>query len=194
MTVHAGVAALIACLIGSLCHAQEDGSIPTFGVTVVDSLGMQGQIYLIPPGSQKLPNFRKLKSKGSIYASRLNIPARDFTEGFPGVTDRFEWFAIDYNGRFWISTPGEYQFSLLSDDGSKLYIDNKVVIRNDGIHPAKAVVGSVRLTGDVHTIRVSYFQGPRMEVALILKIRGPDEKRFAVFDTHQFRPPQTLEK
>ena len=82
-----------------LCRAQEpvfkpdplpaDGSLPTFGITVVDSSGLRGQIYLIREGSQWLPNFKKLKPVGSIYTSSLNIPPRSFTEGFPGVTDRF---------------------------------------------------------------------------------------------------------
>src|SRR5690242_9927754 len=104
-------------LSACVCRAQEpvfknpipsDGSMPTFGVTVVDSSGLQGQVYLIREGSQSLPNFKKLKPVGSIYTTRLNIPPRSFTDGFPGVTDRFEWFAIDYNGKFWIERPGKY--------------------------------------------------------------------------------------
>jgi hypothetical protein len=37
-----------------------------------------------------------MKPVGTIHTSSLNIPPRIFTDGFPGVTDRFEWFAIDY--------------------------------------------------------------------------------------------------
>jgi hypothetical protein len=64
---------------------------------------------------------------------------RDFTEGFPGVTKRFEWFAIDYTGRIWIARPGVYQFELMSDDGSKLYIDD--VIDNDWLHSEQRLDG-----------------------------------------------------
>src|SRR5579859_5963035 len=114
----------IACLGLFLCRAQEpvfqpgpggDGAVATFGVTVVDSSGLQGQVYLIPEGSLQIPKFKKLKPIGVLYTNRLNIPPRSFTEGFPGVTDRFEWFAIDYTGRFWIERPGKYRFALLSD-------------------------------------------------------------------------------
>jgi hypothetical protein len=187
---------VVVWLAAGLCFAQgqvlqpSDGSTPTFGVTVVDSLGLQGRIYKIRGGSKKLPNFKKMKPLGSIYTSKLNIPTRSFTEGFPGVTNRFEWFAIDYTGRFWIEKPGVYAFSLMSDDGSKLYIDDQTVIDNDGIHAAHTEFGKVDLNEGVHTIRVSYFQGPRMELALILKVQQPDARRFEVFDTHQFRPPQ----
>jgi hypothetical protein len=82
----------------------------------------------------KLPRFEQGKPVGSVYTNVLQVPARDFHEGFPGVTDRIEWFVIDYNGRFWIQQAGYYHFSLTSDDGSKLYIDGKLVINNDGLH------------------------------------------------------------
>jgi PA14 domain-containing protein len=162
---------------------------PTFGVTVVDPFGLKGEIYLIHEGSRKLPNFDKLEPVGAIYASSLNVAPRDFTDGFPGVTRRFEWFAIDYSGRFWVEKPDQYRFSLGSDDGSRLYIDGRQVINNDGIHPLQTVVKSVRLSGGIHQIRVSYFQGPRFHVALMLRIAGPDEE-FRVFSTEEFRPPR----
>jgi hypothetical protein len=97
----------------------------TFGTTVVATTGFRGEIYFIKPGSRKLPDFSKLKPVGVIYTPYLCVPPRSFDQGFPGVTDRFEWFAIDYTARFWISEPGTYRFRLASDDGSILYIDGK---------------------------------------------------------------------
>jgi hypothetical protein len=47
-------------------------------------------------------------------------------------------------------------YGVLSDDGSKLYIDKKEIIDNDGIRPAKAVFGDVKLKAGVHDIRVSF--------------------------------------
>lgn len=160
----------------------------TFGVTVVDTTGLEGKIYHIAWDSQKLPSFKKMKPKGTIYTTQLNIPPRHFTEGFPGITKRFEWFAIDYSGRFWIAQPGIYTFALASDDGSKLYIDDQLVIDNDGIHSITRLTRSVNLPQGVHSIRVSYFQGPRDELALILEIAPPNQQ-FRVFSTRDFRPP-----
>jgi hypothetical protein len=105
------------------------------------------------------------------------------------VTDRFEWFAIDYHGRFYVANPGKYSFSLISDDGSKLYIDGKLVIDDDGDHPPRMQDGSVRLEGGIHRIRVSYFQGPRTGIALMLGVLEPGETEWHVFDTEHFRPP-----
>jgi PA14 domain-containing protein len=161
----------------------------TFGTTVVATTGFRGQIYHIDTDSQGLPNFKKLKPKGTIYTSYLYIPPQDFAIGFPGVTKRFEWFAIDYTGRFWVSKPGRYDFALASDDGSKLYIDGKVVIDNDGQHSILEKEGNAKLDVGVHRVRVSYFQGPRFHVALILRVWPPGDKFFRVFNLEEFKPP-----
>ncbi len=115
------------CLIAAFLSAARGQTpaipaapITTFGVTVVDSIGLRGDIYLLRPNTDALPKFQKLKPVGAVYTSSLNIPPRSFLEGFPGVTDRYEWFAIDYHGTFWIDEPGKYRFLLASDDGSKL--------------------------------------------------------------------------
>jgi len=132
----------------------QGGEMATFGTTVVVPSGLKGRIYYLKPGDDALPNFARLEPVGTIYTNGLNIPPRDFESGFPGVTNRFEWFAIDYTGRFWIAAPGLYRFSLLSDDGSKLYIDDELVIENDGVHPARDQRGEVDLTTGMHRIRV----------------------------------------
>jgi hypothetical protein len=161
----------------------------TFGTTVVANSGFRGDIYLIPPGSRRLPNFSRLKPIGAIYTPCLNVPSRSFSEGFPGVTERFEWFAIDYFGRFWISEPGIYRFALASDDGSILYIDGRQLIENDGVHALVEKAGEVNLETGAHRIRVSYFQGPRFQVALVLRVAGPGEDKFRVFQADDFKPP-----
>jgi hypothetical protein len=179
--------ALLSTFAGSAAAQSEE--ITTFGTTVVIPYGLRGEIYNLEPGTEWLPNFDRLTPVGAIYTSSLNIKPRHFTEGFPGVTDRFEWFAIDYRGRFYIDKPGKYRFTLISDDGSKLYIDEKVIIDNDHGHPTLMKDGSVTLAGGVHSIRVSYFQGPRYDLALMLGVLGPGEKVWHVFDTEYFRPP-----
>jgi len=44
-------------------------------------------------------------------------------------------FAIRFKGRIAIRTNGWYTFYLVSDDGSRLYINGQEVVDNDGIHP-----------------------------------------------------------
>jgi len=179
-------------VLSAVCAAAQESQpaepLYKFGTTVVQPMGLKGQVYNLKRNTQYLPDFRKLKPVGSIYTSELNIVPQPFDKGFPGVTRRFEWFAIDYTGRFWVSTAGVYRWSLLSDDGSKLYIDDELVIENDGLHSPQEQRGEIELREGMHRIRVSYFQGPRMDVALVLGVAGPGE-RFQIFSTENFKPP-----
>ena len=179
-------------LTAAIVAAGQEQPAVSFGTTVVVPGGLEGVIYHISKRSKEIPDLRKIKPQGKIYVSTLNIPLRDFTEGFPGVTKRQEWFAIEYTGRFWIEKPGLYRFGLTSDDGSRLYIDDQVVVDNDGIHPVATHSGSVELAGGIHKIRVQYFQGPRLQVALILEVAGPNEE-LRVFSTDEFKPPANPE-
>lgn len=187
ITTHAG-----------LCSAQmPDKSAPappTFGTTVVLSAGLRGTVYAIPKDTTVLPDFEHdpLQRLGEIWTNTLNIPPRRWRAGFPGLTDRFEWFAIDYEGRFWIEEPGRYTFALISDDGSRLYLDDTPVIDNDCQHPPDLRVSAVQLEGGGHRIRVSYFQGPRDCLALVLAVAGPDH-RWSVFSTEDFKAPSNPE-
>lgn len=187
---------IVAVLLVSSLYAQESSKLPetpTFGVSVMLPAGLTGQIYAIKESSDELPNFKKLKSIGTIYTYSLAVAPRDFSEGFPGIPERFEWFAIDYTGRFWITDPGEYIFILTSDDGSKLYIDDKRVIDNDKLHAPLAMESKVKLKAGAHSIRVSYFQGPRLHVALMLEVIPPDGER-RIFSTQEFKPPSDLDE
>src|SRR6476646_4049145 len=103
----AGVISL--SLVAALSAMQAPASrepMATFGTTVFSSTGFRGDSYFLKPGTAKLPRFERGKPVGSVYTNVLQVPARDFHEGFPGVTDRIEWFVIDYNGRFWIQQAG----------------------------------------------------------------------------------------
>jgi hypothetical protein len=181
--------AAITCITCIRALVAQEEPIPVFGTTVVISSGLRGLVYYIHHNRTQLPDFEKLKPAGpAIYTSSLNLPPQDFKAGFPGVTKRTEWFAIDYTGRFWIADPGMYTFSLLSDDGAKLYIDDKVIVDNDGVHAPLEKTGGVDLAGGLHSIRVSYFQGPKWQVALVLKVAGAGQE-LRVFSTDEFKPP-----
>lgn len=147
-----------------------------FGSTKRIPFSLVGRIYLLEPGTPRLPNLENLIPIGTIYSPSLNIPPRDFREGFPGVTGRFEWFAIDYRGAIRIEKRGLYRFKLTSDDGSKLFVDNRLLIDNDGIHPATSGEGTLLLGRGTHGIRVQYFQGPATGIALVLEMAREGEQ------------------
>jgi hypothetical protein len=180
-----------ACFLALAClaaGAQEPAEV-TFGTTVASTSALQGRVYLLKPGTKRLPQFEKLKPVGSIYTTSLNIWPQHFQEGFPGVTAQPEWFAIDYTGKFWIEQPGTYRFSMLSDDGSQLWIDGQMVINLDGEHPPSGATMSALLSRGAHRMRVTYYQGPGYGVALVLAV-APPKSPYKMFHTDDFLPPK----
>ena len=52
-------------LCGACLSAQEK-PLATFGTTVAISSGLQGNLYLLKPGGEGWPNFKRMQSIGSV--------------------------------------------------------------------------------------------------------------------------------
>jgi PA14 domain len=135
---------------------------------------LSGRVYPVPFETRRLPSFDAQSPVGTICMDRLDVGWRKGYPGFPGLQDRFEWFAIDFQGGFVVERPGLYSFRLSSDDGSRLYLDGALVLDNDGYHDIRTVQGSVLLTAGPHHIAVPFWQGPG-PLALILEVAAPGE-------------------
>jgi hypothetical protein len=134
----------------------------------------EGQVFFIPESSRALPkSYADLTSSAVLYACEWDIPTRAWQQGFPGLEDRFEWFAIRYSGAFRVNQGGTWTFRLASDDGSRLVIDDKVVIDNDGVHSPKERTGTIDLRPGDHSMVLEYFQGPRYHINLELFATPP---------------------
>lgn len=182
----AHVSAVALALAAAHPAAAQGGGFGTAGVV---PFALQGRVYFIPEESERLPDFSRLRPQGTISTTMLNIQPQSFTVGFPGVTNRFEWFAIDYQGRINLPQAGTYTFRLTSDDGSRLYIDGREVIDNDGVHGVEWKDAEVALAAGIHEVRVQYFQGPREDVALVLEW-GPDAENLRPLDFAALAPAQ----
>ena len=146
---------------------------------------LRGEIHFLPEGTDHMPDgIDKQKPDGVIYAEKLDVPEREFTEGFPGVTNRFEWFGIVYTGRIQIANKGKYHFHAVSDDGVMLWIDGKQVLANDSVHGSEDAEGDVDLATGMHDMKLWWFQGPAAFLALQLfvTVPGGTEKLFAMKD------------
>ncbi len=78
-------------------------------------------------------------------------------------------FGYVYEGYFNAEVKGIYIFSILSDDGSKLFIDGKCVIDLDGSHSMIPTDGYVALEKGLHKFRLQYFEdymGQKLQVEL----------------------------
>jgi len=69
-----------------------------------------------------------------------------------------EGFAVRLSGLLYVGSDGVYQFELLSDDGSRLWLADTLVVDHDGLHSARAKHGMVALAAGYHAIRIEYFQ------------------------------------
>lgn len=141
---------------------------------------LTGQVCFLPAGTLRIADVRDCKYVATVYTDTLNIPERHFYDGFPGVSDRSEWFLIDYTGTFTVREYGSYEFRLHSDDGSYLYIDGKLVIENDGKHAPESRRGSIPLVIGRHRILVRYAQ-TNDRMALQLFVRAPQDSEERIF-------------
>lgn len=67
------------------------------------------------------------------------------------------YIGLKFNGYIFIPETGNYTFSTLSDDGSKLFIDDELIVDNDNIHWMNEAYGAVKLEKGFHKINISYF-------------------------------------
>ena len=97
-----------------------------------------------------LPDFDKLtpKTSGTHPAISLLIP-----------NVQMNHFALRFKSTLVVPRDGIYEFYLGSDDGSRMYINGKLVITNDGLHPTIEKVGRVALRKGGVAIQVEYFNG-----------------------------------
>lgn len=71
----------------------------------------------------------------------------------------------------WIKIPkdGIYKFYTYTDDGSTLYIDDQLVVDNDGSHSARRADGMIGLKAGFHALKLKYFEsymGEHVEVGI----------------------------
>ena len=99
---------------------------------------------------QKLPDFSKFPviKTGTVWEFSLEQ-----------INPPNDLFALIFEGKIQISKAGDYNFYLLSNDGTRLFIDDKIAIDNDGAHSADLEKsGKISLSQGLHPIKLEYFQ------------------------------------
>jgi hexosaminidase len=74
------------------------------------------------------------------------------------VPKRWDHYGLQFTCVINIPTGGEYTFYLASDDGSKLFLDEKELVNNDGAHGMVEASGKTTLSTGKHKLEVRYFQ------------------------------------
>ena len=81
-------------------------------------------------------------------------------------------FGLVFEGKVTVPRDGLYKFSLGSDDGSMLYINNEVIIDNDGYHGMEHKRAGRALKTGTYTVKLIYFEATGGE-DLKLSVQAP---------------------
>jgi hypothetical protein len=133
----------------------------------------RGLRYRVYNGSwTRMPDVSKLTPIFESVATDLNVESRQLAED--------NW-AMVLDGNFDVDLAGEYTFYLKSDDGSKLYVDDQLVIDNDGDHSLLELSGATKLTAGKHKLRIDFFEAGG-EAILELDVAEPrgERRRFPI--------------
>ena len=95
-----------------------------------------------------LPDFNLFKPVGTGTATGFDV----------GVAKAKDRFAIRFEGYLHLDKDVNNEFRITSDDGARLYIDDVLIVNNDGVHekPKTTQVRSIVKAG-THKVRVDYF-------------------------------------
>lgn len=116
-----------------------------------------------------LPDFSTLTPRDKITSGEVNHT----------IAGKNTHFALVFEGLIRIPEEGVYGIVLASDDGSRLFIDGKEVITNDGIHGITEKEEYLPLGKGLHPLRIDFFQRSG-GVGLNLYIISPDGVRVKI--------------
>jgi photosystem II stability/assembly factor-like uncharacterized protein len=96
-----------------------------------------------------LPNFEGLTPAKSGMVNSFDVSPRTSDSNY----------AFKFTGYISVPADGQYTFYTNTDDGSRLYIGENLVVNNDDIHGAQEKSGTIGLKAGKHALTVTYFQG-----------------------------------
>jgi len=95
-----------------------------------------------------LPEFGKMDPVKSGITADFNL----------GEKIKGDYFGFLFEGFIQLDVEGIYEFMTDSDDGSQLFIDDRLVVDNDGLHGMVQKAGAIALTKGLHKIKVTFFE------------------------------------
>ncbi|MEO8377238.1 MAG: PA14 domain-containing protein [Candidatus Sumerlaeota bacterium] len=134
--------------------------------------------------------------KATIYKGRmdkytdfadLEALREDNVKNFdPMLKQEKNKFGIDFTGLLKVEKTGIYTFYLASDDGSTLWLNDELIVDNDGSHKARWREAAIALEAGYHRIRVTYFNDAG-DGELQVEWKGAGMKREKIPDSALFQ-------
>ena len=120
----------------------------------------EGTVVEIPDDSLSVgyrPYVEALDAIDSVSWSEIMVRVRKTEKDFPDVGLKYA-FGLLLTNQMQILEDGYYEFILASDDGSRLWIEDKLVINNDFIHPMQVERDTLALYKGLYPIKLWYYQ------------------------------------
>jgi hypothetical protein len=123
--------------------------------------GLIGNVFAIGKEVTELPAFDDLGSPiATIAVDALDIPSSQMKGAFKGAGgDAKEWFAIHFKGSLNVTAAGEYELCVNAGDGAQLYLDENLIVDNDGVHDTKEKCEKLSIEPGEYKVDLLYFQG-----------------------------------
>jgi putative heme-binding domain-containing protein len=111
--------------------------------------GVRVDFFYPRPGNVAIETLAPLtpQASGTAPAITLDVPERMQADGF----------ALRFSGMIQAPRAGKYTFSTTSDDGSRLYIGEQLVVNSDSLHGMVEQSGTIDLPAGEHPLVVTYF-------------------------------------
>lgn len=113
-------------------------------------------------------NVEDYKLLGNIEWNELNIPQRHYKDLLPGI-NKETLVCMIFKSSMTIPQDGCYTFSLNSDDGSRLWISDDLIIDNDGEHGMREKTDTIILEKGTYPVKVWYYQAYPDKCGIVLK-------------------------
>ncbi|WP_026063166.1 family 20 glycosylhydrolase [Pedobacter arcticus] len=111
----------------------------------------------------------------ALATQRGIAPQISFVKGLTRARE----YGMVFTGYINVNENATFEYSLYSDDGSKLYIDDELIIDNDGEHARYEKSAGVAMQAGLHKIKVTYFDnGPGSTLKVYVK--GTDGKKIEI--------------
>ncbi|HMP08659.1 MAG TPA: PA14 domain-containing protein, partial [Lacipirellulaceae bacterium] len=141
----------------------------TLGKSVVNALPNLSVLYFDLVNPTQLPIFDLLNPYLQTTTPHINYPS---TNGNFANSNRADYVGALWTGWIQIPEPGLWTFFLESDDGSRLLLNDQLVINNDGLHGMLEKSATVALGKGHHKLRVEFFEAGG-GAGCILSMSGP---------------------
>jgi hypothetical protein len=97
---------------------------------------------------ENMPDFNDLRAGKTGTTKEINLDVREQNDAF----------GLVFEGYISMPLTDVYTFTTVSDDGSKVYLDDQLVVQNDGQHMPQRQSGQIGLQAGYHKIRVEFFE------------------------------------